>query len=236
MPCGIIKKNWTLGSGSMFIKNDWASFFEIEFEKPYMQELFEFLKLAYETQVIYPKKEDVFRAFELTPYKDVKVVILGQDPYHGQNQAHGLSFSVNDNVVFPPSLRNIFTELVSDIGGQTPTSGNLTAWAKQGVLLLNTTLTVQEANPMSHAKKGWETFTDDVLRYLNQHETPIVFVLWGKHAQTKSKLIDTSKHCVIKSAHPSPLSAYRGFFGSQPFSRINEFLVQENQSPINWSL
>ncbi len=229
-------KEKKLGSGDMFIKNDWASFFETEFEKPYMKELFEFLKSEYETHTVYPQKSDVFRAFELTPYRDVKVVILGQDPYHGPNQAHGLSFSVNEGIAFPPSLRNIFTELVEDTSAQMPVTGDLTSWAKQGVLLLNTTLTVQSASPMSHAKKGWEQFTDEVLRYLNKHETPIVFVLWGNHAKTKLKLIDESKHDVIQSAHPSPLSAYRGFFGSKPFSKTNEFLKSRNQELIDWTL
>ncbi len=220
----------------MLIENDWAPFFEAEFEKPYMKELFSFLKSEYAHKTIYPPKDEVFTAFRLTPYQSVKVVILGQDPYHGPKQANGLSFSVQDGVSFPPSLRNIFTELVSDTSCKMPTSGDLSQWARQGVLMLNTTLTVEAANPMSHAKRGWEQFTDEVLRYLNEHEKPIVFILWGKHAQTKSKLIDENKHFVLKSAHPSPLSAYRGFFGSQPFSKTNDFLVSHQLQPIDWNL
>lgn len=220
----------------MFIHNDWAPILKKEFDQPYMQELFKQLHEQYETEVVYPPKNEVFNAFKLTPYSEVKVVILGQDPYHGPHQANGLSFSVEEGTKFPPSLRNIFNELVEDIKCDYPTSGDLSKWAEQGVLLLNTTLTVKEAQPMSHVGMGWEQFTDAVLHYLNEKETPIVFILWGKHAQSKKKLIDQNKYCVIESAHPSPLSARRGFFGSTPFSKTNEFLVSKGLKPIDWSL
>jgi len=220
----------------MFIKNDWAPLFQEEFKQPYMEELFQFLKQAYQNNTIYPPKSKVFTAFQLTPYSSVKVVILGQDPYHGPNQANGLSFSVAEEVAFPPSLRNIFIELQADIGCQSPKNGDLSPWAKQGVLLLNTTLTVQGGAPMSHNGKGWEQFTDRVLQVLNEKPIPIVFILWGRHAQNKVKFIDQNKHFVIKSAHPSPLSAHRGFLGSKPFSRSNEFLIANGLIPINWCL
>ena len=217
-------------------KNDWTPFLQSEFEKSYMKHLFDFLKVEYETKIIYPQRQDIFKAFELTPYKDVRVVILGQDPYHGPNQAHGLSFSVQDNIAYPPSLRNIFKELVDDLQCEMPQNGNLTSWAKQGVLLLNTTLTVAQGNPMSHTKQGWETFTDEVLKYLNERQEPIIFILWGNHAKTKMKLIDTNKHYILTSAHPSPLSARRGFFGSKPFSKTNELLKESGIAPITFEL
>lgn len=218
------------------ISNDWQPIIDCEFEKDYMQSLFKQLRGAYETNVVYPPKRDVFRAFYLTPYSKVKVVILGQDPYHGQHQANGLSFSVNLGVKFPPSLRNIFQELVNDIKCPYPTSGDLSKWAQQGVLLLNTTLTVVEGKPMSHVGMGWEQFTDNILQYLNDKDSPIVFILWGNHARSKKKLINQQKHFIIESAHPSPLSAHRGFFGSCPFSKANYFLVQRGIAPIDWSL
>ena len=217
-------------------KNDWTPFLQSEFEKPYMKHLFDFLKAEYETKLIYPQQQDIFKAFELTPYKDVRVVILGQDPYHGPNQAHGLSFSVQDNIAYPPSLRNIFKELVDDLQCEMPQSGNLTSWSKQGVLLLNTTLTVAQGNPMSHTKQGWEMFTDEVLKHLNERQEPIIFILWGNHAKTKMKLIDTNKHYILTSAHPSPLSARRGFFGSKPFSKTNELLKENGTAPITFEL
>lgn len=220
----------------MILHNDWQLVLSKEFELPYMKQLFSQLKEAYETTTVYPPREKVFSAFNLTPYLEVKVVILGQDPYHGPHQANGLSFSVEKGTAFPPSLRNIFTELVDDIGCIYPQSGDLSKWAKQGVLLLNTTLTVKEGEPMSHVGMGWETFTDQVLKELNKKQTPIVFILWGKHARNKAKLIDQSRHFVIESAHPSPLSAYRGFFGSHPFSRTNEFLISQGLKPIDWTL
>lgn len=220
----------------MNLKNDWQKVLQQEFELPYMKELFSTLKHEYEINTVYPPREKVFNAFELTPYSQVKVVILGQDPYHGPRQANGLSFSVSDGVALPPSLRNIFTELVDDIGCTYPQAGDLSKWAMQGVMLLNTTLTVLEGAPMSHVGMGWETFTDHVLSYLNQKQEPIVFILWGKHAQNKAKLIDSDRHCIIKSVHPSPLSSYRGFFGSKPFSKTNEFLTQHKMTAINWDL
>ncbi|MBQ8993222.1 MAG: uracil-DNA glycosylase [Turicibacter sp.] len=201
-----------------------------------MKELFKQLNKEYEREVVYPPKNEVFRAFQLTPYSEIKVVILGQDPYHGPHQANGLSFSVEEGTKFPPSLRNIFNELVEDVKCEYPSSGDLSSWAKQGVLLLNTTLTVKESQPMSHTGMGWERFTDVVLSEINKKSTPVVFILWGKHAQSKKKLIDQSKHFVIESAHPSPLSARRGFFGSHPFSKTNTFLISKGLTPINWSL
>lgn len=220
----------------MMIHNDWQDVLSKEFEAPYMQNLFKTLKHEYETTIVYPPKISVFNAFELTPYSQVKVVILGQDPYHGPHQANGLSFSVEAGTVFPPSLRNIFTELVDDIHCPYPQSGDLSAWAKQGVLMLNTTLTVREGSPMSHVGMGWELFTDSVLKVLNEKSTPVVFILWGKHARSKSKLIDKSRHFIIESAHPSPLSAYRGFFGSKPFSKANEFLASKGIETVKWNL
>ena len=220
----------------MFIHNDWDLILKQEFEQPYMKELFNQLHQQYETEVVYPPKNEVFHAFQLTPYSQVKVVILGQDPYHGPNQANGLSFSVEAGTKLPPSLRNIFNELVEDIKCEYPSSGDLSSWAKQGVLLLNTTLTVKESQPMSHTGMGWERFTDVVLSEINKKSTPVVFILWGKHAQSKKKLINQSKHFVIESAHPSPLSARRGFFGSHPFSKTNTFLISKGLTPINWSL
>lgn len=185
---------------------------------------------------VYPKEGAVFRAFELTPYKQVKVVILGQDPYHGPNQANGLSFSVSREVKLPPSLRNVYQELASDLGIKPVIHGDLTAWAKQGVLLLNSVLTVNESHPNSHQGKGWEILTNAAIKALNQREQRIVFILWGKAAQAKKVLIDESKHAIISSAHPSPLSSYRGFFGSKPFSRCNALLIESGQQPIDWSL
>ena len=220
----------------MFIHNDWDLILKQEFEQPYMKELFNQLHQQYETEVVYPPKNEVFHAFQLTPYSEIKVVILGQDPYHGPNQANGLSFSVEVGTKFPPSLRNIFNELVEDIKCEYPSSGDLSSWAKQGVLLLNTTLTVKESQPMSHTGMGWERFTDVVLSEINKKSTPVVFILWGKHAQSKKKLIHQSKHLVIESAQPSPLSARRGFFGSHPFSKTNTFLISKGLTPINWSL
>ena len=220
----------------MFISNDWEPILNHEFNQEYMKELFKQLHKEYDSEVVYPPKNEVFRAFQLTPYSETKVVILGQDPYHGPHQANGLSFSVEEGTKFPPSLRNIFNELVEDIKCEYPSSGDLSSWAKQGVLLLNTTLTVKESQPMSHTGMGWERFTDVVLSEINKKSTSVVFILWGKHAQSKKKLIDESKHFVIESAHPSPLSARRGFFGSRPFSRTNTFLISKGLTPINWSL
>jgi len=220
----------------MRIENDWEPIFEQELAKSYMKNLSHYLQRTRAEATVYPPKNQVFSAFKLTPYEEVKVVILGQDPYHGPNQANGLSFSVSAGISFPPSLRNIFKELVSDIGCPMPTSGDLSPWAEQGVLLLNTTLTVQAGMPMSHADKGWEIFTDFILQQLNTKAEPIVFILWGRHAQTKIKLINQQKHFVITAPHPSPLSAHRGFFGSAPFSKANVFLTVQGVNPINWGV
>lgn len=218
------------------IDNSWQEVLQDEFQKPYYLELREFLKQEYTTQKIHPDMYHIFEALELTPYEKVKVVILGQDPYHGVNQAHGLSFSVQPGVAIPPSLRNIYKEMQSDLGIPPVAHGNLVSWAKQGVLLLNTVLTVREGQAYSHRGKGWEQLTDAVMEKLNQREEPIVFILWGKPAQAKSDMIDTSRHAIIKSVHPSPLSASRGFFGSKPFSQTNELLTSWGETPINWQL
>ena len=202
--------------------NDWDDVLHEEFMKPYYTKLHQFLRKEYADESIYPQKEDLWTAFKLTPFHDVNVVILGQDPYHGPGQAHGLSFSVKPGVKIPPSLRNMFKELAEDIGCSIPQDGTLTGWAKQGVLMLNTVLTVREGQAHSHRNKGWETFTDEVIRKLSAPEKPVVFILWGRPAQEKKKLIDVSKHAIVESFHPSPLSASRGFFGSKPYSKAND--------------
>lgn len=217
-----------------FLQNDWAEVLDEEFEKPYYKELREFLKHAYASERVYPPMEDIYNALRVTPYASTKVVILGQDPYHGPGQAHGLSFSVRPGVQPPPSLLNIFKEMESDIGCVRPNHGCLLGWAKQGVLLLNTTLTVAQGRPKSHAGHGWETLTDAIIAKLSARQTPMVFILWGAHAQSKVALIDTHRHHIIKSPHPSPLSASRGFFGSRPFSRANAYLIQDGLDPIDW--
>ncbi|MBM7648302.1 uracil-DNA glycosylase [Bacillus ectoiniformans] len=216
------------------LTNDWAPLLEEEFSKPYYLKLREFLKEEYTNHVIYPAMDDIFNALHYTPYEDVKVVILGQDPYHGPGQAHGFSFSVMPDVPLPPSLRNIFKELQADVQCDMPASGNLLPWAEQGVLLLNTVLTVRQGEAHSHRRKGWETFTDTVIQTLNDREKPIVFILWGRPAQTKLALIDETKHRVIQSVHPSPLSARRGFFGSAPFSQANAYLKEIGEKPVKW--
>jgi uracil-DNA glycosylase len=218
------------------LKNDWAPRLAGEFEKTYYQELREFLVGEYNTQTIYPDRYDIFSALHLTPYTETKVVILGQDPYHGPGQAHGLSFSVKPGVRIPPSLKNIYRELADDLGCEIPNHGYLEHWAKQGVLLLNTVLTVRQAQANSHRGKGWETFTDEVITQINQREQPVVFILWGRPAQLKKKLITSSHHYIIESPHPSPLSASRGFFGSKPFSKVNRFLEQSGNEPIDWQI
>ncbi|HCM85581.1 MULTISPECIES: uracil-DNA glycosylase [Enterococcus] len=218
------------------IHNDWQNVLADQFEAPYYLKLREFLKEEYSTQKIHPDMYHIFEALELTPYDKVKVVILGQDPYHGVNQAHGLSFSVQPGVKIPPSLRNIYQEMQNDLGISPVQHGNLVSWAKQGVLMLNTVLTVREGQAYSHRGQGWEQMTDAVIKRLNEREKPIVFILWGKPAQEKIKMIDTSKHAIIKSVHPSPLSAHRGFFGSKPFSKTNQLLMEWGESPINWQL
>ena len=216
------------------IGQKWKEVLGDEFDKNYFRELTNFVKQEYQTKTIYPPASKIFAAFDSTPFDEVKVVILGQDPYHGPNQANGLSFSVNDGIKFPPSLQNIYKELNEDLGNEIPTSGDLSHWAKQGVLLLNATLTVEATKAGSHQKKGWETFTDSVIEKLNQEKENIVFILWGSYAQKKGAKIDRKKHFVIESAHPSPLSVYRGFWGSKPFSKTNEFLISKNITPINW--
>lgn len=217
-------------------QNDWQDVLGDEFQKPYYLQLREFLKEQYATETVYPSMHDLWSAFHTTSYKDVKVVILGQDPYHGPNQAHGMSFSVLPGVPQPPSLRNMLQELQADIGCPSPNHGYLMDWAKQGVLLLNTVLTVRQGEAHSHKDRGWEQFTDTVIQKLNERDEPIIFVLWGRPAQQKQKLIDTTKHAVLTAPHPSPLSAHRGFFGSKPYSRINEQLAQYGQPPIDWCL
>jgi len=218
------------------LKNDWGEILKDEFEQPYYQELRRFLIQEYRTRVVYPDMHDIFNALHYTSYADTKVCILGQDPYHGPGQAHGLSFSVKPGVPPPPSLQNIFKELHDDIGCPIPDHGCLIPWARQGVLLLNTVLTVRAGEPMSHRGKGWERFTDRVIAELNKRERPIVFILWGRPAREKKAMIDTSRHFIIESAHPSPLSAHYGFFGSWPFSRANEFLRRAGMEPIDWAL
>lgn len=218
------------------LNNDWEKVLKDEFDKPYFIQLMNFLEKEYEEETIYPQKSDVWNAFEYTSFSDVKVVILGQDPYHGEGQAHGLSFSVKPGVKHPPSLRNMLKELHEDIGCPFPQNGTLTKWAKQGVLLLNTVLTVREGQAHSHKNKGWEIFTDEVIRVLSEREQPIVFVLWGKPAQLKKRLIDTTRHVVIESVHPSPLSAHRGFFGSRSYSKVNVKLTEWGEQPIDFCL
>lgn len=218
------------------LTNDWQPVLEDEFTKPYYLRLREFLKHEYTTHTIYPKMDDIFNALHYTPFHDVKVVILGQDPYHGPGQAHGLSFSVQTGVKQPPSLKNIFKELEDDLGFSPPDHGYLVDWSKQGVLLLNTVLTVRQGQAHSHRGKGWENFTNQVIESLNKKDKPVVYILWGSAAQKKQELIDTSKHYVIKSPHPSPLSAYRGFFGSKPFSKANAMLRESGQEEVNWEL
>ncbi|MGC6767253.1 uracil-DNA glycosylase [Enterococcus sp. LJL128] len=218
------------------IHNSWQEKLEDQFNQPYYSQLREFLKQEYTTQTIFPDMYHIYSALELTPYEKVKVVILGQDPYHGPNQAHGLSFSVQPGVKTPPSLVNIYKELQTDLGYQPVNHGFLESWAKQGVLLLNTVLTVRAGQAYSHRGQGWEQLTDAIIQKLNERDQPIVFILWGKPAQDKIRMIDTSKHVIIKSPHPSPLSAHRGFFGSRPFSKANDALLALGETPINWQL
>ena len=215
----------------------WLEVLAPELRQPYMQELKKFLQQEKQAkEVIYPASDKIFNAFNLTPFDEVKVVILGQDPYHGVGQAHGLSFSVPDGITPPPSLKNIFKELHSDIGIQITNNGNLTAWAKQGILLLNSALSVRHKQPASHKERGWEKFTDAVIDKLNLYHAQLVFMLWGSYAQNKGKLIDRDKHLVIESPHPSPFAAHRGFFGSKPFSKTNAYLSEHAKQPINWKV
>lgn len=214
----------------------WLSFFLDEIKKKEIKELISKVSLDYKTNIIYPKKEKVLNAFKLTPYNNVKCVIVGQDPYHEENQAMGLSFSVNKDVAIPKSLMNIFKEYNSDLGYKIPNNGDLTSWARRGVLLINSILTVKKGSPLSCNYSGYEILFNDVISYLNKKETPIVFILWGESAKKCIKYIDTSFHLVLTSAHPSPLSCYRGFFNSKPFSKTNKFLISTNQDPIDWKL
>jgi len=218
------------------LKNDWAPLLEQEFTESYYLSLRQILKEEYQNKVIYPDRHDIYNALHFTSYEDTKVVIIGQDPYHGQGQAHGLSFSVKPGVSIPPSLKNIYKELHDDIGCEIPNHGSLTEWTKQGVLLLNAVLTVQAGKPNSHKGIGWEKFTDRIIGILNDRKTPVVFILWGRFAQQKQQLITSPRHFIIKSPHPSPFSAHSGFFGSKPFSRTNEFLRQTGQKEIDWTI
>ncbi len=216
------------------IEPSWKEQLQTEFDKPYFAQLAAFVKQEYATHSVYPPGKLIFNAFNQCPFNKVKVVLIGQDPYHESGQAQGLCFSVNEGVTFPPSLNNIFKEIESDIGTPVPKSGDLTRWAKQGVLLLNATLTVREHEAGSHQKHGWEEFTDAVIRMLSEKRENLVFILWGSYAQGKSSLIDSKKHCILRSAHPSPLSAYRGFFGNHHFSQTNDYLRSKGIEEIKW--
>ena len=216
------------------IEESWKIRLQTEFEKPYFKKLTDFVRNEYQQTTIFPPGKFIFNAFNLCPFHQVKVVIIGQDPYHGPGQAHGLCFSVNDGIPFPPSLVNIFKEIKSDLGKEIPTSGNLTRWAEQGVLLLNATLTVRAHQAGSHQRKGWEEFTDAAIRLLAEEREHLVFILWGAYAQKKGAFIDRSRHLVLSSAHPSPLSAWHGFFGNKHFSRANEYLTAQGKTPIQW--
>ena len=219
-----------------FIGNEWDQILEDVFSTKEYIELEKFLEAEYASKVIYPKKENIFNSLKLTPYSECRVVIIGQDPYHGLGEAHGLSFSVRENVKMPPSLQNIFKELNQDLGLPIPTHGNLEKWAKEGVLLLNASLTVRAHMAASHAKIGWQRFTDAAIKALSDNRENLVFILWGNYAIAKENLIDHSKHLILKTVHPSPLSASRGFFGCKHFSKTNEYLINNNIKPIDWSL
>lgn len=218
------------------ITNDWLGELEQEFHKPYYRELYKFVLEEYNTTQVFPPADDIFNAFHLTPLSEVKVVILGQDPYHNVGQAHGLCFSVKPEVDIPPSLVNIYKELQDDLGCYIPDNGYLVKWAKQGVLMLNAVLTVRAHMANSHRGKGWEEFTDAAIRALNKQDRPIVFILWGRPAQMKARMLDNPKHLILKAPHPSPLSAYNGFFGSKPFSQTNRFLEEHGVKPIDWQI
>ena len=218
------------------IGNDWDDIIGKEFDKEYYQKLRSFLDEEYKNHVIYPIPQNIYSALKLTTYKETKVVILGQDPYHEENQAHGLSFSINKGVEIPPSLQNIYKELYDDLKCEIPNHGYLVSWAKQGVLLLNAVLTVRAHLANSHKGKGWEILTDKIIQELNQKDEPVVFILWGANARSKKQYISNPKHLIIESVHPSPLSAYNGFFGSKPFSKTNKFLIENNIEPIDWQI
>lgn len=219
-----------------FFKNEWDNKLQEEMAKPYFLDMLNFLDAEYNNKKIYPPRNKIFNALKTTPFGNIKVVILGQDPYHGYGQAHGLCFSVNKGVALPPSLKNIYKEIQSDLGITQPNHGYLQSWAQQGVLLLNTVLTVEEGKPNSHAGIGWQTYTDQIIKIANMQSQPIVFLLWGRNAINKAKFIDQNKHLVLTSVHPSPLSAYGGFFGCKHFSKCNEFLNAHGIEPIDWKL
>lgn len=216
------------------IEESWKQELSDEWSKDYFVRLTNFVRNEYATKQIFPPGRQIFAAFNATPFNEVKVVILGQDPYHDVGQANGLCFSVNDGIQFPPSLRNIFQEIHNDVGSPIPQSGDLTRWAKQGVLLLNATLTVEAHKAASHQRQGWEQFTDEVISHLSQHRQNVVFILWGSYAISKRTLINPDKHLILKSVHPSPLSAYRGFFGNKHFSKANNYLIEHGKTPITW--
>ena len=218
------------------LSGGWEAAMRPEFSKPYYKKLFETVKEEYRNCMVFPPAKEVLSAFELTPLEEVKVVIIGQDPYHGVGQAHGLCFSVRPGIEIPPSLKNIYQELHEDLGCYIPDNGCLTKWAKQGVLLLNTVLTVRAHQANSHRGIGWEEYTDAAIRVLNESDRPIVFILWGSPAQQKARMLDNPKHLILKAPHPSPLSAYRGFFGSKPFSKTNAFLERNGLTPIDWQI
>ena len=218
------------------ITEKWDKILEEEYKKDYFINMLKTLQIEYRTKTIFPPKHDIFKALRLTDYDNIKIVILGQDPYHGTGEAEGLSFSVQDGIRKPPSLRNIFKELKDDLGYTEPESGSLVKWAKEGVLLLNSLLTVENDKPLSHKKLGWETFTDEIIKKINEKETPVVFILWGAYARSKKVYITNPNHFIIESAHPSPFSARNGFFGSKPFSRANNFLISKKISPVNFKL
>ena len=216
------------------IAQDWKNILAPEFEKPYFEELTQFVKEEYAAHRVYPRGSNIFRAFDKCPFERLKVVIIGQDPYHGPGQAHGLCFSVADGVPFPPSLQNIFKEVHADTGAEIPLSGTLERWAEQGVLLLNAVLTVREHEAASHAGRGWERFTDAVVRAISERKQGVVYLLWGSYAQKKGAIADPARNCILKAVHPSPLSAYRGFLGCKHFSKANDYLLSRGETPINW--
>ena len=218
------------------ITEKWDEILKEEYQKDYFIKLLKTLQIEYRTKIVFPKKSEVFRALRLTDYDQIKIVILGQDPYHGEGEAEGLSFSVKDGIRKPPSLRNIFKESHNDLGYDEPKNGSLIKWAKEGVLLLNSMLTVEKDKPLSHKPLGWEQFTDEVIKKINEKETPVVFILWGAYARSKKKYITNPNHYIIESAHPSPFSASYGFFGSRPFSRANKFLISKNIKPVDFKL
>jgi len=228
------KENSIANSTKVKFPQDWESFLKPEFSKDYFLKLIEFIKTEYSSHIIYPPGSKIFSAFYHCQFKDLKVVIIGQDPYHGLNQANGLAFSVNPNQAIPPSLKNIFSEIKTDLDKPVPQNGNLERWADQGVLLLNATLTVRASSPGSHQNKGWEEFTDAVIKVVNENKEHVVFMLWGAYAQKKGMMIDTTKHLVLTSSHPSPFSVYKGFFGSKQFSKTNEYLQAHSLKEIDW--